>query len=566
MSPLNLLDELFRDEIARQTAAMKSALSALVRNQSALTADSPIVLAAQALKGAARAAGFTVVGRLTEDLETFLDAASRVGKPLSTRDLEVIRKSIALLEEFGVLSRPEADDLARRERKTLSELSAALTGETAPEPRPERRPSGAFGNTLELYRLECEVHTGTLTDGLLLLEKDPSRIEEVEPLMRAAHSIKGAARVVGLDAAVRLAHAMEDHFVRVQRGEIGISPEAVEVLLAGTDTLLRLAESTDEKRGATPPEDAAVLALATQVAALGTAPAGVEEPELPRAASESLAVEGPRPVRRDADRPLRISADRLSRLVALSSEVLVEARRLAPFLERQHRLRVTQTSLADLVNEVHQLLGAPPATDSVGARIAELRSRVSESRQHLIDWTTDFEEHSRRSEELALRLFEEASASRMRPFGEALRAFPRMVRDVARRLGKKAELVLEGEDVPVDRDILEKLDAPLNHILRNAVDHGLETPDERRKAGKPERGVIHLSARQRAGMVEILVRDDGRGLDLGRIRARILVNGLASEREVEGLSEELVLDHIFAPGFSTTTEVSEISGRGVGLD
>jgi len=177
-----------------------------------------------------------------------------------------------------------------------------------------------------------------------------------------------------------------------------------------------------------------------------------------------------------------------------------------------------------------------------------------------------FDGFSRSHTLLSDRLYREVLDSRMRPFNDGVIGSPRLVRDIARSLGKKVALCIEGHDTPVDRDMLEKLDAPLNHILRNACDHGLETPEERQAAGKPEGGNLKLSARHSAGMLVVEVRDDGRGIDVEKIRAKVIERSLCTAEMAEHLSEDEVLEFLFLPGFSTAQQVTEISGRGVGLD
>ena len=149
---------------------------------------------------------------------------------------------------------------------------------------------------------------------------------------------------------------------------------------------------------------------------------------------------------------------------------------------------------------------------------------------------------------------------------EGTRGFPRMVRDLARRLGKSANFSISGQDIKVDREILEKLEAPLAHLLRNALDHGLESPEQRQAAGKKPEGAIALQAYHHAGLLHITVSDDGAGIDLERIRQKVISKGLSPKEVAERLSEQEVLDFLFLPGFSTSAGVSEISGRGVGLD
>src|SRR5262249_2311773 len=154
----------------------------------------------------------------------------------------------------------------------------------------------------------------------------------------------------------------------------------------------------------------------------------------------------------------------------------------------------------------------------------------------------------------------------MRPLADGIRGFPRLVRDVARQLGKQAKFEVVGETTGVDRDILDILEAPLNHLIRNALDHGLETPDERRAARKDPTGTIRLGAGHRAGMLQIVLGDDGRGIDLVRLRAKVVEKGLTTATMAARLSDSELLDFLFLPGFSTKEKVTEISGRGVGLD
>ena len=176
------------------------------------------------------------------------------------------------------------------------------------------------------------------------------------------------------------------------------------------------------------------------------------------------------------------------------------------------------------------------------------------------------EEFARGSEDLSGRLHHEVLASRMRPLADGVRGFPRLVRDVSRQLGKQVKFEVVGETTGVDRDILDGLEAPLNHLIRNALDHGLETPEERRAAGKNPAGTIRLEARHRAGMLQIILGDDGRGIDLDRLRVKVVEKGLTTAPVVSRLSEAELLDFLFLPGFSTKEEVTEISGRGIGLD
>ena len=198
--------------------------------------------------------------------------------------------------------------------------------------------------------------------------------------------------------------------------------------------------------------------------------------------------------------------------------------------------------------------------------LAKARARAAEDLQSLGETVEAIEAFARASEDLSSRLHHEVLASRMRPLADGIRGFPRLVRDMARELGKQARFEVDGEATGVDRDILDRLEAPLNHLIRNALDHGVESPEDRRAAGKPPVATIRLEARHRAGMLQIVLSDDGRGVDLERLRAKVVERGLTTAAMARQLGEAELLDFLFLPGFITKEQVTEVSGRGVGLD
>jgi two-component system sensor histidine kinase and response regulator WspE len=187
-------------------------------------------------------------------------------------------------------------------------------------------------------------------------------------------------------------------------------------------------------------------------------------------------------------------------------------------------------------------------------------------KQFMLEHMADIESYERRLLVGSKNMIDEVLALRMRPFRDGVQAFPRMVRDLARTLGKEAQLIISGEDTLVDRDILARIESPLNHMLRNAVDHGLETPAERLAAGKRASGTITLEARHRAGMLSIEIVDDGRGVDLEKIRGSVVARQMASEAMAAALSPPELMEFLFLPAFSLKETTSAISGRGVGLD
>ena len=457
---------------------------------------------------------------------------------------------------------------------------------------------------LDLFKAETETQKTVLNSGLLELEKGATP-EQLESLMRAAHSLKGAARIVGLDAAVRVAHAMEDAFVAAQnspvplaekpvaglldradlapkfRGQTAFTTLLVDMMLDGVDLLDRIAHTPEAEMekwsGEQAPEidgylvNVAALmdvhAQAEKFALAGSTPPPSSGPAKHAVATgEESASASAATAKDDVDRSLRITADSLNRLLALAGESQVEARRLRPFAETLLRLKRQLTDLSAAFDRVRDALPTEVQTGQLRDRLHTLHACVAESRQFLGNRLVDLESLGRRSSTLSGRMYGAALACRMRPFADGIHGFPRMVRDLCKRLGKEARLDIIGVDTQVDRDILEKLEPLITQMLRNALDHGLEFPDDRVSKGKPRAGKLTLEARHSNGKLLVTVADDGRGVDGHRLRESIVSKGLTSAETAAHLSEQELLEFLFLPGFSTKDNVTEMSGRGVGLD
>ncbi|MDF3936395.1 hybrid sensor histidine kinase/response regulator [Pseudomonas citronellolis] len=438
---------------------------------------------------------------------------------------------------------------------------------------------------LELFRLEAEAQAQALGQGLLALEREPRQAAQLEACMRAAHSLKGAARIVGLDAGVQVAHVMEECLVAAQDGRLLLGPEHIDALLAGTDILLHVADVVAE-RAAAAHEAVPALVLRLQ-GLLGDTSASVAAPTppMPPAASPPV-VEAEVPVapavvpeaavaddagarrapgEEGGARVLRVTAERLNQLLDLSSKSLVDSQRLQPQLAALQRLKRLQSTASRLLDGARDAAGAS-LDPQAQAFLADARRLVGECQQLLGEQMAELDEFAWTTSQRAQTLYDSALACRMRPFADVLGGQARMVRDLGRELGKVVRLEVDGVSTQVDREVLEKLEAPLTHLLRNAVDHGIESPEQRRQAGKPEQGSIRLLARHHAGMLVLDLRDDGAGVDLERLREAIVRRGLSAADTAARLSEEELLAFLFLPGFSLREQVTEVSGRGVGLD
>jgi two-component system sensor histidine kinase and response regulator WspE len=256
----------------------------------------------------------------------------------------------------------------------------------------------------------------------------------------------------------------------------------------------------------------------------------------------------------------------MERMMGLSGEVLIESRWLPTFNKDLLQLKYRQDELYASIDYIRENLNKLHSEEFAGTLINDLQYKLEICRKMLQQEMEVLEEHARHATTISHRLYTEVITSKMRPFSEGIRGFSRMVRDVAKELGKEVNFEVIGEDTMVDRDILEKIEAPLNHMIRNALDHGLETPDERNASGKTAKGTIQLEARHSAGMLSITVRDDGRGVDLEKLRQTIVERKMCTKDMADDLSDHELLEFLFLPNFSTKKTVSKVSGRGVGMD
>ncbi|QYY83112.1 hybrid sensor histidine kinase/response regulator [Pseudomonas germanica] len=436
---------------------------------------------------------------------------------------------------------------------------------------------------LELFSLEAEAQTQVLSAGLLALERNPTQADQLESCMRAAHSLKGAARIVGIDSGVSVAHVMEDCLVSAQEGRLLLRPEHIDALLQGTDLLMRIATPANAPQ----PSDietyvalmAGLLDPSTPLAAFVAPPMAelqLEAPpvfeltpapiiEAPVETSESA----PRKSKRTTEggeRVLRVTAERLNSLLDLSSKSLVETQRLKPHLATMQRLKRMQNNGLRALENLNVHLKEHALSLEALEALEDARRLLAESQQLLSEKNAELDEFAWQASQRAQVLYDTALACRMRPFADVLTGQVRMVRDLGRSLGKQVRLEIEGEKTQVDRDVLEKLEAPLTHLLRNAVDHGIETPEQRLLKGKSEEGLIRLRASHQAGLLVLELSDDGNGVDLEKVRRSIVERQLSPAETAAQLSEEELLTFLFLPGFSLRDTVTEVSGRGVGLD
>ncbi len=406
---------------------------------------------------------------------------------------------------------------------------------------------------LSLFQLEAKTQSQKLSDGLIALESDrsPAALEE---LMRAAHSLKGAARIVGHEGVAAIAHELEECFVAAQGGKLALTGPQVDVLLRGVDLLTESALAAPEATltdEATREREATLGALRSiERNGTGTATREIVESNGNGAAHSKPRLDG-------------ASYD-TERLLTLASEALVATRALVSTVENDGGHQRTDQEIErsfDALRASFRVarIDAPAALEALHSAVASVLASRRE-RGFALDSV------SQRVTSAVEHLYEGVLDARMLPFGDGVVGLPRLVRDTARALGREVTLTISGEATPVDREVLRRLDAPLGHLIRNAVDHGIEPGEERLARGKSSRGTIRVEARHGGGRLLVSVQDDGRGLDFAAVRARVVARGLAEPQAVAEMSDAELSHFLFLPGFTMRDEVTPISGRGVGLD
>jgi len=385
---------------------------------------------------------------------------------------------------------------------------------------------------------------------LVRFEQDPNNGQILNNIFRLVHTIKGTCGFLGLPRLEALAHAAETLMGKFRDG-MPVTGEAVTLVLTTIDRIKGILESLEREQREPDGHDADLIAELKHAAEHTDAPVATAQPTIGTLVHQVL------------ERPLLPGEESLDDL-----ERAFRATPVDPVITKPAKPAPAEAAEEDNNKAVNQSIRV-----NVDA-LEKLMTMVSElvlTRNQLLEIVRRHEESEfkaplQRLSNVTAELQEGVMKTRMQPIGNAWQKFPRIVRDLAADLGKQIDLEMLGAETELDRQVLDLIKDPLTHMVRNSADHGLETTEERRALGKPERGRIRLSAYHEGGYIIIQISDDGRGLDTARIKAKAISRGLVSESEAEKLTESQIHKFIFVPGFSTAAAVTSISGRGVGMD
>ncbi len=440
------------------------------------------------------------------------------------------------------------------------------------------------------FQEEAGEYLQRLNEGVITLEGDSGNRELIEQMLRDAHTLKGSSRMVGLIEISDIAHKLEDIMVKVRDGQLAYDPSMSDFFFEALDAIVYLCEHAGEDVAGTVDVEGLCAKLETLAATGDAAKAATAAPAVPEAEPEeppqparpetpesglTLAA-GPKKASRDEElktreqATIRVQTTQLDELLNLTSEVVIAQIEAEQRTADMRTLQAEQVETRQMLMRVRaELNAAIPEGDDEGELLSDLDlldSYFADYRRHLATIVKEYVEDVSRASTVVADLQERGMRLRMLPVSTVFDRFPRAMRDLAKQYNKDVDFHIEGADTELDKKVLEEIHDPLIHILRNAVDHGVERPEERKAAGKPPTGTIRMVARQEGDHIVIEVSDDGSGIDPARVREAAVRRGYITEGEARNMSDREATYLIFESGFSTAAIITEVSGRGVGMD
>ncbi len=467
------------------------------------------------------------------------------------------------------------------------------------------------------FIVEAEENLDKLEQDLLELENDPENEDILNSAFRAMHTLKGGAGFLGLDAIVEVAHAAEDILGKLREGAIRFSSDINDAILSAIDFIRNAIKRYDEGEEVEPPRE---LVEKLRSLASGAAPSssqGEEDKGLNRLLEKyGFSHLKGKPVEEVLEELILLPPDERPDELIAELDKLISAGGSPQEPEEEYKEKELEADMK-MIEMAHQggeekgsqEGGAdeepPPEQEkkqekkevkkvekkekSGGEKVLRIDVDKIEALMNLVGelvlernrLVRGFQKISQECISKDMDEFETILSSidrivgdlqlavmktRMQPVKRLFQKFPRVVRDLSKMLGKEVELLMEGEDVEMDKTIIEKLEEPMIHLIRNAIDHGIESAEERERLGKPRKGTVLLKAYYQGDRIFVEIADDGRGIDIDKVKLKALEKGIVSKERLDKMSKKEILFLIFHPGFSTKEDVSEVSGRGVGMD
>ena len=408
-----------------------------------------------------------------------------------------------------------------------------------------------------------------LDSELVKLEQNPDDSGILGNIFRIMHTIKGTCGFLGLPRLEHVAHASENVLGKIRDKELVASADAVTLVLESLDNIKNLIDYLSQHGAEQEGDDEDLISRLNQFAETGVIGAGAPVAAAAVAAEPVAApVNDPFPHFKGEDDPVIVEA--LARMAAeeAAKKAAAEAAPPVPAAAPAAKPAKNDEQAAEKENTANQSIRV---NVDVLENLMQMVSELVLTRNQLMQLVRtkedkDFLSPLQQLSHITSELQEGVMKTRMQPIGNAWSKFPRLIRDLSLELGKKIDLKMIGAETELDRQLLEVIKDPLTHMVRNSCDHGLETPADRKAAGKPETGTVTLSAYHEGGHIIVEIIDDGRGINIERVKQKAITNGIATAEDLAEMSEKQIAQFVFAAGFSTAEKVTSVSGRGVGMD
>jgi two-component system chemotaxis sensor kinase CheA len=427
---------------------------------------------------------------------------------------------------------------------------------------------------IAIFKAETEDHLTQLDNGLVELEKHPDNVELARGLNREVHTLKGAARVFGFNKIQDIAHRIEDLFEGVAEKKTLFTSAMVERIFRGLDAIRTLLEKIDQEQES----DIDVSDLCRELEECVPSGQGVQAqkkrggkpkrgkgPGEPQTQPEPVTAPPPSP---PTEEYIRVPMSRVDKLLYLVGEMVIYKMKSSATITQAKRLsrlsKEVQKSLSGLSEAMRKELSSPDG--EVTKWLGQCDAQAQKLREQTLKFYDQVSTEAFHLDPVIDELQARMKEIKMLPLSTIFNGFPRMVRDIASQQGKEVRLVMSGEETELDKRVMEGIKTSLIHILRNCIDHGIEGPEVRAARGKQRQGTIRISAFHEADNVMIIVEDDGRGMDIEQIEQTALEKGLVSRSDLERMTEKEILNLVFMNGYSTSPAVTDVSGRGMGLD
>ena len=586
--------EIFKDESAEYITIVEKANETLATNPNDTDALGQLEHAMHSLKTAAKMLGFSDIGQIADSVEMIAVGVQKgelSGSPLINNN---IKSAIDLIKTLTSGEKKSSDNVEKIVQGLDTNLLKKADSGSAVDILSETGVQKGYINDeqTEMFIKEGWELLEKINRDLVTLEKDPNDKSVIDNLNRTIHTLKGSAQILNFQYIGKLAHKIEDLFAKSKESKQGLSEKSMDLTFKAVDTIQDLLNGIKRGEGEKSSDVVQIIEkIEEQLGKTGRKKTEVQlddRPVVPATKPKIIPVEKFKDSQKDVDQVIKITTETLDNLVNMAAELVINKTQLSAYLDKlrevgetldvdKKRLRKTSRTISSFLEKTIGDDKAVKIKEDIDKNVMDDLVSVSNDFEEVISTydsvsrsfraiTQEFEQNIGQISTLTKSLHDDILQVRMVPTEMLFNRFPRAVRDMAKKLKKKVNLVVEGEKTEMDRALIESLTDPVMHLVRNAIDHGIETPKERKDKGKSEDGIILLKARRSKNQILIEVQDDGNGIDPEIVKKVILKNKLASNEEVDEMSPSEIMSFVFDPGFSTRDEASDVSGRGVGLD